>query len=152
MGKEMRYSLKRARRTDEAWLDGLRRAAYQDLFNATWGSWDEARHSRHFAESLQRGHISIIEADGVPIGMIQTFDGADAVEVGEIQILPHFQNHGIGRQVLLDVIDAAHKVGKYVLLSLGLKNDGAYRLYTSLGFQETCRSDTHIHMSCVVRR
>ncbi len=69
-------------------------------------------------------HISIIETAAVPIGMIQAFDGADAVEVGEIQILPAYQNHGIGRQVLQEVIDTAHNRGKGVVLSLGLKNEG----------------------------
>jgi len=145
----MRITLRPAQRTDEAWLEGVRRAAYQDLFKATWGGWDETRHRRHFEESWRRGHISIIESDGVSVGMVQVFDGADTVEVGEIQILPRYQNRGIGRRVLVDVIDAAHKIGKRVLLSLGLKNDGAYRLYGSLGFHELSRSDTHIHMSCV---
>jgi predicted GNAT family acetyltransferase len=38
------------------------------------------------------------------------------------------------------------------LLLLGLKNEGAYRLYKSLGFRESGRSDTHIHMSCAAHR
>ena len=145
----MRYSLRSACDSDEAWLEGLRRVVYQDLFKATWGGWDEARHTRHFRESWQRGQISVIEIDGLPVGMIQAFEGANAVEVGEIQVFPSFQNRGIGRQVLRDVIDAAHKLQRSVLLSLGLRNEAAYRLYKSLGFREVSRSDTHIHMSCV---
>jgi hypothetical protein len=31
------------------------------LFDATWGGWDEVRHSRQFSESMERGQISIIE-------------------------------------------------------------------------------------------
>ena len=58
------YRLIDASSADEAWLDGLRRRTYADLFNATWGGWDEARHVRQFSQSMQRGHISIIEVDG----------------------------------------------------------------------------------------
>lgn len=81
--------------------------------------------------------------------MIQTFEGSEAVEVEEIQILPSFQNRGIGRQVLQDVIDDAQKLQRSVFLSLGLRNEAAHRLYKSLGFREISRSDTHIHMACV---
>ena len=83
--------------------------------------------------------------------MIQAFHGPGSVEVGEIQVLPRFQNQGIGRRVLQEIIGAAHKLGKPVSLSLGLRNEAAYRLYSSLRFQETGRSDTHIHMSCLAQ-
>lgn len=46
----MAYQLVLAVREDEAWLEQLRRAVYQELFLATWGGWDEARHLRHCAE------------------------------------------------------------------------------------------------------
>lgn len=75
----MRYALRSACDSDEAWLEGLRRVVYQDLFKATGGEWDEARHTRHFEESWQRGEISVIEIDGAPVGMIQTFEGSEAV-------------------------------------------------------------------------
>jgi ribosomal protein S18 acetylase RimI-like enzyme len=140
------YTQRPARSIDEAWLDKLRRAAYKRLFDATWGAWDENRHQRHFSASLQQGGISIIEIDGEPVGMLQIRDEADVFEIAEIQIYPRFQRGGIGRQVLLDTLSKAHKLDKDVRLSLGLRNEDAYRLYQSLGFQEIKRTDTHIHM------
>ena len=92
----MGYQLVPASIEDEAWLEHLRRDVYQELFMATFGSWDEARHARQFRECLNRGEISIIEIDGARVGMIQLFDQPDAVEVGEIQIQPSHQNQGIG--------------------------------------------------------
>lgn len=148
----MEYTLRHASHTDETWLDELRRAAYKELFDATWGGWDEHRHQRHFSASLERGQISIIEIKHEPAGMLQVFEEADAVEIGEIQIHPRFQRRGIGRQILLDIIGKAHMLDKCVKLSLGLKNRQAYRLYRSLGFQELTRTDTHIHMSSIVSR
>ena len=37
----MQYRLIPAAPQDEAWLEALRRSVYQELFQATWGGWDE---------------------------------------------------------------------------------------------------------------
>jgi hypothetical protein len=76
---------------DPPWLEQLRRAVYRDLFSATWGGWDEARHLRHCAECWALGGIYCIEVDGERIGMIQLLDRPDAVDIGEIQIQPTHQ-------------------------------------------------------------
>jgi hypothetical protein len=88
----MAYQLVPASIGDQPWLERLRREVYQELFIASFGGWDEARHARQFGECLNRGGISIIEVDGVRVGMIQFFDQPDAVELGEIQIEPSHQN------------------------------------------------------------
>ena len=147
-GKRMVYRLMPASIEDEAWLERLRRDVYQELFRATFGSWDEGRHARQFTECLNRGGISIIEVDGLRVGMIQLFDQPDAVEVGEIQIQPNHQNQGIGGRVLKDTIARVHEQRKKVLLSVALKNERAYRLCERLGFQRVAHNDTHNLMAC----
>ena len=142
------YRLVPASIEDEAWLERLRRDVYQELFRATFGSWDESRHTRQFSECLKHGGISIIEVDGVRVGMIQLFDQPAAVEVGEIQIQPNHQNRGIGGRVLKDTIARVHEQRKKVLLSVALKNERAYRLYERLGFQRVAHNDTHNLMAC----
>jgi len=144
----MKYRLVESTPADVHWLEDLRRSVYQDLFHATWGGWDEARHQRHLAECLNRGNISIIEVGGSRVGMIQVFNKPDAVEIGEIQIQRHDQNRGIGTTVLLDIVAMAHSHGKRVSLRVGLKNDKAFRLYRRLGFQLVATTQTHHHMTC----
>ena len=131
---------------DKAWLECLRRDVYQDLFTATFGGWDEVRHTRHFNECWERGRISIIKVNGVPVGMIQLFEQADAVEVGEIQIQPSHQSQGIGSRILKDIVARARKERKKVTLSVGLKNGRALQLYQRLGFRKVAQSETHHHM------
>ena len=144
----MTVRLVEASADDEAWLDALRRAAYADLFDATWGAWDEARHRRHFAASWGRGGIDLIEVNGERVGMLQRSEDDAEVRVEEIQILPVHQGLGTGSHVLTELIAAAHASGKAVSLATGLKNHRAHALYTRLGFRETTRSDTHFHMTC----
>ena len=144
----MNYQLIAASTEDEAWLENLRRNVYRELFDATWGGWDEDRHKRHFSECIARGHIFIIEVDRTRVGMIQLFEEANTLEVGEIQIQPAAQNRGVGTAVLKDVIARAHEGRKSVRLSVGLKNERAYRLYERLGFHRVNRTETHNHMVC----
>jgi ribosomal protein S18 acetylase RimI-like enzyme len=144
----MNYKLIPAMQTDEDWLEDLRRDVYQGLFQATWGGWDEDRHKRHFAECIARGNISIIDVNGMRVGMIQLINEPDAVEICEIQVQPSHQNQGIGTTVLKDVIAEAHQLKRNVRLRVGLKNDQAYRLYERLGFRLVARTETHHHMTC----
>lgn len=144
----MAYHLHPATNDDKSWLDRLRRAAYRDLFDATFGGWDEERHARHFDTTWQRGHIKLIEVDGDRIGMIQVLEEPDQVEIAEIQISPDHQNKGIGSAVLSDAVSRAHHHGKPVVLSVGLKNQRAVRLYLRLGFRRSGRTETHELLSC----
>jgi ribosomal protein S18 acetylase RimI-like enzyme len=144
----MRYELIPAVDQDRPWLEQLRRSVYRDLFFATWGGWDEARHLRHCDECWVRGSIYAVEIDGTRVGMMQLFEVANAVEVGEIQIAPEHQNNGIGTRLLRDTIVRAHTAGKKVALSTGLQNHRAFQLYLRLGFRHTGQTDTHNLLEC----
>ncbi|PHN02178.1 GNAT family N-acetyltransferase [Flavilitoribacter nigricans] len=142
----MTYSLIQSEVKDHPWLDALRREVYKDLFDLTWGRWDEARHQRHFSACLDRGAIQIIKVADSPVGMLQLLESEVAIEIGEIQILPAYQRQGLGTKILTDVIHHAQKHAKPLKLSTGLRNVGALELYKKLGFREIERSETHVHM------
>jgi len=141
-----RYRLITALPSDHGWLQDLRRNVYHDLFQATWGGWDEARHLRHFSDCIEQGHIAIIEVEGVRVGMVQLFEQPGSVEVAEIQVEPSHQNCGIGTRVLMDILAEARSRRHSVRLRVGLKNDKACRLYKRLGFRRVAQTDTHNHM------
>jgi hypothetical protein len=67
----MEYRLVEATASDGDWLENFHRTVYQDLFQATWGGGNEARHQRQLGERLNRGHISVIGVGGSRVGMIQ---------------------------------------------------------------------------------
>ena len=85
----------------------------------------------------------VVEVGETRVGMIQLFEFPDAVEVGEIQIAPNYQNNGIGTRLLQDTIARAHAEQKKVCLSTGLKNRRAFELYVRLGFRHVGQTDTH---------
>ena len=142
----MKYSLKNATPADKTWLENLRKECYKDLFDATWGQWDEARHQRHFLASWNKGIIQIIESEDKAVGMLQAIDVDGTIEIAEIQVSPEHQRQGLGSVVIGDIINDANKNKKTVGLSTGLKNDGALKLYKKLGFKETHRTDAKVFM------
>lgn len=118
----MNYTLRNSEPKDQAWLESLRWEVYKDLFDLTWGGWDEERHQRHFSAFLKDGNIQIIEVSGGPAGVLQMFESDDNIEMGEVQISLEFQGQGLGTKVLNDVISHAKKASKNVTLATGLKN------------------------------
>jgi len=144
----MRYRLIRAVVRDQRWLDQLRRSVYRDLFMASFGRWDEARHVRDTNECWDRGEVSLIEADGARVGMIQILDQTGFVEIGELQIHPAHQGRGIGSRILSDVVDQAHKRGKTVVLSVALHNERAHEFFRRCGFQHVEQTETHHRLQC----
>jgi ribosomal protein S18 acetylase RimI-like enzyme len=135
----MNYVLVPASEEDKEWLDRLRRDVYQDLFQTTFGGWDEARHARHFMECWERGGIFIDKVDGRSVGMIPLIHYSGTVEIAEIQIDITHQNKRIGTRLA-----RAHSDRKAITLRVGLKNMRARRLYLRLGFVMTVQDDTHI--------
>ncbi len=142
----MNYHLRAATPDDHSWLEDLRRQAYLELFIATWGSRDEDRHQRHFANFLKQGNIIIVQLEQTDVGMLQIMESSDRIEISEIQLLPQYQGQGLGSKLLQDIVAKSHGQKKDVYLSLGLFNIKAYRLYSRIGFQEYRRSETHFYM------
>jgi len=147
----MDYTLRNSEEKDQAWLEVLRREVYRELFNLTWGGWDEERHQRHFSSFLKYGNIQIIEVSGSPVGVLQISESENELTIDEVQISPDYQGQGLGSKVLTDVINRAKELSKKITLATGLKNQGAFKLYRRLGFQETKRTETHIHMMYVTK-
>lgn len=148
ISRGMRYRLLRAAAHDQRWLDRLRRSVYRELFIATYGRWDEARHVRETSECWKRGYISIIEVEGERVGMVQMFDQTGFVEIGEIQIQPSHQNRGIAGRIVNDIVDQAHKRGKSVRLSVALKNERGYWFSQARGFRQVSQTETHNQLQC----
>lgn len=139
------HRLTPATERDAPWLESLRRTVYRELFDATWGGWDESRHLRHWTACWKKGGISIVQLEGRAAGMIQVIEQAGALEICELQIDPAQQGCGLGSRLILDVAARARIQGWKVVLSTGLKNHRAASLYERLGFARTGESDTHTY-------
>ncbi|MFW9779313.1 MAG: GNAT family N-acetyltransferase [Candidatus Heimdallarchaeota archaeon] len=136
--------------TDFDFLYLLKKKTLKKYIEATWG-WDEefqyAYHQRNFDPSK----ISIIQDDDNDIGCLFIFEDSQRIFLEVIEIAPEYQNQGIGRRLIQDLILRGRGSGKNVELQVLKVNHRAQKLYAALGFQLAGESKTHFHLVFKVR-
>ncbi|WP_288376158.1 GNAT family N-acetyltransferase [uncultured Chryseobacterium sp.] len=77
---------------------------------------------------------NIIFLDNQPIGLLKVDRTFTNIEVLQLQIDPSQQGKGLGKKILMDILEEASLARKTVSLSV-LKTNKAQHLYKSLGFR-----------------
>jgi ribosomal protein S18 acetylase RimI-like enzyme len=123
---------------DEAFARATHHAAFRDVVERQFGPWDEAQQDGFFGGFWAGNDVDIVEVDGTPCGYLAVSERDDLVHVVEIVVHPDFQNRGIGRTLLEQIIGR----GKPVHLGVLFENR-ARALYERLGFAVAGRNATH---------
>ena len=116
--------------------------AYRDVVEQEFGSWVEAEQDGWFEKGFSTTHLRIVELDGIAIGAIAVTEADDRVSLLEIQILPDYQNRGIGSRLVKDEIAYAASRCKPLCLQV-LRANRARALYERLGFRLVGESEHH---------
>jgi ribosomal protein S18 acetylase RimI-like enzyme len=97
------------------------RAGYEDWTRET------------ITEANPDGALSVIECDGTPVGRMRVVHTATALTLAGIQILPSYQNQGIGTTLIERLKREA--AAQQIPLHIGVEKDNprARRLYERLG-------------------
>jgi ribosomal protein S18 acetylase RimI-like enzyme len=140
----MRYKLRPAASTDYDFLYQLKVACLKEYVEATWG-WDEEDQQLRFADRFDPAAIKIIVANGQDIGQLVLEDTGEELYLAGLYIDPAWQNKGLGRGIIQDVIAEANKAGRIVSLQV-LRVNPAKRLYERLGFEVVGKTATHYQM------
>lgn len=141
----MNLSIRAADTDDKKFLLDLNKLAYQSLVTEVFGVWDDAWQCRHFEEKWFRNGYQIIQGSNKPIGTIWLSDEQDHVRIHEFQILPAYQNRGIGSVIISQILSDAAKRNKTVKLQV-LKGNRAQQLYERFGFFVYKENKTHRFM------
>ena len=134
-----------AEASDHAFLRGLHHAAYRDVITRQFGEWVESDQDMWFEQGLAEAAFRIIEVDGIRVGAIGVQNAPDHVFLDALQLLPVFQNQGIGTAVLLTELERAAALGLPVRLRV-LHQNRARQLYERHGFRATSVTETHYVM------
>jgi GNAT superfamily N-acetyltransferase len=128
------YTLRDAGVHDLEFIFGVIIAVRQseDIFN-----WQD-EFQRFKADSVLP-KCQIVQYQDRDIGRLRIVrnDGKNIL-VGGIQLLPAFQNKGIGSAIFADLIQESNQKEIPLWLQVYLNNDKAFRFYTRLGFVEEC--------------
>ncbi len=91
---------------------------------------------KHYRENYPGAEFEIIQVSSEPAGRLYVHDRPEEIRIIDISLLPQFRNHGIGTQLLQEILGQARKSGKTVSIHVEMFNP-ALRLYERLGFQKT---------------
>ncbi|MGI8813096.1 MAG: GNAT family N-acetyltransferase [Pyrinomonadaceae bacterium] len=141
---ENTINLRIATPNDYEFIYALNSKTMYSYIEATWG-WDETWQQNHFKENFQSEANQIIVLNTHDIGRIELHHKADEVRIGNIQILPEYQNKGVGRTVMLKIIRQAQQQNQCVTLQV-LKVNPARQFYERLGFVVEGDDDAHFKM------
>ncbi len=141
----MEYQILKCTEEDKEWLFGLHERAMREYVEKVYG-WDPEREKAYFDNKriMSRYHLILNEKDG-KIGAINFEIIDDAIKIYRIEILPNYQNKGIGSVILDKMIEKSKDENKNIELRV-FKINPAHRLYSRKGFKIFKESDTHFYM------
>lgn len=141
------YSLKMATQEDYDFIYNLKKTTMKDYVIKTWGSWDEDLQRNFFSRELKAIEYQIIVVKNENIGIFAFSRNETSIVVDEIQILPKYQNKGIGTLILSEIIANAQKAKIETTLRVLKVNSMAQKFYNKLGFEKIGDTETHFLLS-----
>ena len=129
---------------DLAFLWQLHVLTMQDYAAKTWG-WDHVWQEERFRENFDPRSFEILEIGGHAVGTLSVAEEVDHVFLRLIELLPEWQNRGLGSQLVADVVIRACQKKQPARLQV-LKVNPARGLYERCGFVVTGETETHLLM------
>jgi GNAT superfamily N-acetyltransferase len=129
---------------DREWLWELKRATMREYVAAVYG-WDDETQRKMFEAKFDPSRIRVVQVDGSDVGLLEVEEREVDFFLGRIEILPAFQNRGIGSAVIGAVASEARAKDKIVRLQ-ALRSNPVRQLYERLGFSLEEETATHFKM------
>ena len=140
-----KYNLRTITEQDYDFIYQVKKDAYQKYVEINFGEWkDELQKEffKAFMEKFKEG-ARIITFQGMDIGFFNDAEADYIYEIGNICILPEYQNQGIGTVILQDIM--AKHADKEIHLQY-FKQNPVGRLYERLGFEKVGETPYHYQM------
>ena len=131
---------------DKDFVYQTKKIAMKPYIEKIWGSWDDEFQTERFNKNFNPRFTQIVQYLEKDIGILIVEEELDTFQVDNIQILPEYQNRGIGSFLLIQIIKKARKIGKSVTLQVLKTNPDAKKLYERLGFEEVGGTEFHFQM------
>lgn len=103
----------------------------------------EEEHMKRIKYKYEAAQIILLA--GQAIGLLKVVEHNDHIEIVQFQVLSSFRGKGIGKQVLVSLLEKASAKELYLSLSV-LKGNKAKELYLKLGFQIVGETEDSIIM------
>ena len=142
---EQKYELRSITENDYDFIYQVKKDAYKKYVEIYYGSWEEKQQRAYFEKFMEtyKNGASIITLGGIDIGFYNGCMTDNKYEIGNICIIPEYQNRGIGTDILKDIL--FDNQGKEITIQY-FKQNPAVRLYERLGFKHVGETQFHYQM------
>jgi len=140
-----KYNFRSINENDYEFIYQVKKEAYQKYVEQYFGSWVEEQQRAYFKtfmETCKEGTF-VITLDGHNIGFYNGIVTDDAYEIGNICIIPEYQNRGIGTAILKELL--SKNTDRTISLQY-FKSNPVGRLYERLGFRRSGETAYHFQM------
>lgn len=129
-----KYGLRDITEKDYDFIYQVKKSAYKKYVEINFGSWNEGQQKEYFKRFMEeyKDGAYIITFGGQDIGFYNGCMEDDKYEIGNICIIPEYQNRGIGTSILKDVL--VNNSDKEICIQY-FKQNPVGRLYERLGFK-----------------
>jgi ribosomal protein S18 acetylase RimI-like enzyme len=135
------FEVRQATPGDRDTLYRIHREAMRPYVEQVWG-WDEEYQERRFRESYDHSETQVVLVDGIAVGLLRVSESESAVFIDQVEIVPDYQDRGIGTALINDLLAR----GRPVELRVMKVNADARRLYERLGFRVIDDNEKHYHV------
>jgi GNAT superfamily N-acetyltransferase len=101
-----------------------------------------------YRRKFPQAHFLVIVASGKLVGRFYVNHTSNHIRVVELSILPDYQGHGIGIQLMKSVLAEGTRTGLPVRLSMAIGNP-VLSFYDKLGFGVVAKTDSHHGMEWI---
>lgn len=127
------YTLRQATDDDYDFLFALHCTAMREYIEPIWG-WHEEWQEEYFRKKFDPTHRRIIRVNEEDAGVLVVEERPEEMYLGLIELLPPFQNQGIGSAILQSLMEQAKRTNLPLSLHVLKTNKRARKLYETLGF------------------
>ena len=142
----IKYNLRPYTQDDLEFVYQAKKGAYKCYVEKFWGTWDEEKQRAFFADFIKKvqNTLSIVEYEDTPIGLYHgDIMDENTYEIGNIIVIPSYQGHCIGTDILQNIINDNPKLKMRLQV---FKENPAINLYKRLGFIVVDETQTHCIM------
>ncbi len=104
--EDAEIGLRNATDSDCDFLYTLHKATLKENVEKIWG-WDEVFQKNHFMKHFDPETLQIIMAANTDIGCVSVTEKGDHIFLNRIEILPTYQNRGIGTFLIRKIVKKA---------------------------------------------
>lgn len=134
-----------AKKTDLEITYRIKRNSIKQYVEKIW-SWNEFFQKKTHETNFVASNTKIIGRDQKEVGYLVLKETQSEIFIENLLIEREFQNLGIGKEIMEEIIERANSEKKLIRLQVFKINVRAQKFYKSLGFKEISEMENHIEM------